>query len=429
MPDVVRHQLHYSRRIRARYIAAVVHMRTMPAPGFLNLYEKYIQIHNANMLSAHLGLTFLAWHRAFLWEFEKDLQAADVALSNDGALGIPWWDWVRFNSRDHTDELGKTWRPDVLGPSGTAPNFEVPSGAFAGSAWPAPPVVTTRLGNPLLNTLRRNLGAVGALPTATDINHALRQSDYDVDPYSETLPPPPPPVGVSFRTLLEGSARRPGGVSFNHNSVHDWVGGNMANVFVSPYDPAFWVHHANIDRIWARWQSRNPRRASQWPLEGILELAPLTITTPGAGYTNGFYSNVPLSNITGTGSGGRADITVTGGAVTAARVTGDGSGYHIGDTLRVEAARLGGGTPTTLMVLTVPAGGTVDDVDITYPSGGPVSRPLNVRKLNEAMPPWNVSGLRQWTPGSVLNWQDMGRAIGEHRYRYSTDAPGSFGFT
>jgi tyrosinase len=35
--------------------------------------------------------------------------------------------------------------------------------------------------------------------------------------------------------------------------VHNLIGGVMAQVSVSPWDPIFWVHHANIDRLWAAW--------------------------------------------------------------------------------------------------------------------------------------------------------------------------------
>jgi hypothetical protein len=38
-----------------------------------------------------------------------------------------------------------------------------------------------------------------------------------------------------------------------HNAVHRAVGGNMAQSN-SPSDPVFYLHHANIDRIWAEWQ-------------------------------------------------------------------------------------------------------------------------------------------------------------------------------
>jgi len=38
-----------------------------------------------------------------------------------------------------------------------------------------------------------------------------------------------------------------------HNAVHRAVGGNMAQAN-SPSDPIFFLHHANIDRIWSEWE-------------------------------------------------------------------------------------------------------------------------------------------------------------------------------
>ena len=37
------------------------------------------------------------------------------------------------------------------------------------------------------------------------------------------------------------------------------VGGQMATER-SPADPLFWLHHANVDRLWARWQQQHPRQ-------------------------------------------------------------------------------------------------------------------------------------------------------------------------
>lgn len=47
-----------------------------------------------------------------------------------------------------------------------------------------------------------------------------------------------------------------------HNEGHRWVGGDMAD-WDSPKDPAFWFHHAQIDRIWALWQQRYPNEMAQ----------------------------------------------------------------------------------------------------------------------------------------------------------------------
>ena len=42
-----------------------------------------------------------------------------------------------------------------------------------------------------------------------------------------------------------------------HDTGHNWIGGHMAR-WASPTDPAFWFHHAQVDRIWALWQQNHP---------------------------------------------------------------------------------------------------------------------------------------------------------------------------
>lgn len=47
-----------------------------------------------------------------------------------------------------------------------------------------------------------------------------------------------------------------------HGWVHVAVGGESGEMSTarSPQDPLFWLHHANVDRLWARWQERHPRQ-------------------------------------------------------------------------------------------------------------------------------------------------------------------------
>lgn len=80
-------------------------------------------------------------------------------------------------------------------------------------------------------------------------------------------------------------------------------------------------------------------------------VATLTITDGGTGYTNGVYTNVPLTG--GDGTGVLANITVAGGIVTVATIsTGDeGQGYVVGDVLAPSTSVVG--TPTGAAQLTV----------------------------------------------------------------------------
>ena len=34
--------------------------------------------------------------------------------------------------------------------------------------------------------------------------------------------------------------------------------GQMGDLYASPSDPLFWLHHANLDRVWWSWQQLNP---------------------------------------------------------------------------------------------------------------------------------------------------------------------------
>jgi hypothetical protein len=69
-------------------------------------------------------------------------------------------------------------------------------------------------------------------------------------------------------------------------------------------------------------------------------IATLGSVTGGTLYTNGTYTNVPLTG--GTGSGAKATIVVAGAAVTTVTVTDSGEGYTVADSLSAAAANIGG---------------------------------------------------------------------------------------
>lgn len=74
-------------------------------------------------------------------------------------------------------------------------------------------------------------------------------------------------------------------------------------------------------------------------LNAVNNLAGLT---PGTSYTNGTYTRVPLSNVSGSGVGALADITIANGGVTNVDLVFGGAGYAIGNTLSASNAFLGG---------------------------------------------------------------------------------------
>ena len=80
------------------------------------------------------------------------------------------------------------------------------------------------------------------LPTPADLASAVGNTTFPV-----------------FQTAIEGAV---------HADVHNAVGGDMATAS-SPTDPLFWLHHSNIDRIFAKWQSDHPGQNPPNPTEKL----------------------------------------------------------------------------------------------------------------------------------------------------------------
>ena len=81
------------------------------------------------------------------------------------------------------------------------------------------------------HTVTRAIGMFALLPDAAAVTAAMANSTFN-----------------TFAAALEGI----------HNSGHVWVGGSMGSVPFAPCDPVFWMHHCEIDRIWAEWQATHP---------------------------------------------------------------------------------------------------------------------------------------------------------------------------
>lgn len=78
-----------------------------------------------------------------------------------------------------------------------------------------------------------------------------------------------------------------------HNPIHDVIGGIMATM-ESPLDPIFWLHHANVDRLWVAWCSAGGGRKMPAPTNaywaGTHEYAS-SLTLPRV-YTYGTRTNL-----------------------------------------------------------------------------------------------------------------------------------------
>jgi tyrosinase len=222
---------------KQRFVQAVLQLK---ANG---TYDQFVAIHRDAMMDAtmpaHMMSAFLPWHREYLRRLEIELQRIDPGVT------IPYWDWTV--DRTHNASL---WAADFMGGNGEPGSRRVTTGPFAFSTgrWTLT-VLSQDAPGP---ALRRNFGSPASLPTVSRVDTVLRITPYDSPPWMGS--------SVGFRSALEDI----------HNGVHPWVGGQGGSMSgpTSPNDPVFFLHHANVDRLWAQWQAQHPDQAGYLPTVG-----------------------------------------------------------------------------------------------------------------------------------------------------------------
>jgi len=189
----------------------------------------------------HRRPAFLPWHRQYLATLEQALRAVDPQVS------IPYWDWLDLEGTENV-----IFQDSFLGPAGSGPGFvgPVPSGHFTReNGWPLVneihrnSVTTDPRGTSLLRNTRLDF-ASNLLPTETQIEQVMQLESLEA-----TFPQ------RGFSQELEVTL---------HNPPHGWVGGTMGGMS-SPNDPIFFLHHANVDRLWAEWQADGHAGPSFYP--------------------------------------------------------------------------------------------------------------------------------------------------------------------
>jgi tyrosinase len=201
--------------------------------------------------SAHRGPAFGPWHRWYLRDLELQLQTVTPGLT------LPYWSWSA-DAALASPTAAPLWSASYIGGDGAGPNDLVPNGPFKN--WMAlvmtPSMTLVPRAVPgIIRRLGRDAQGAPTLPRALDVTNSFSESAYDSAPWSESQTSAP-----SFRNRLEGWLLRPGDQTPNgrmHNRVHLWVGGDMLPG-TSPNDPVFFLHHANVDRLWAQWQATHP---------------------------------------------------------------------------------------------------------------------------------------------------------------------------
>ncbi|HEX8469513.1 MAG TPA: tyrosinase family protein [Brevundimonas sp.] len=189
----------------------------------------------------HLTWFFLPWHRGYLAAFEAILRDHIVRLKGPADWSLPYWNY-------HGGEERATWLPP----------------AFADETWPD--------GGPNpLKVSRWGANADDASGPTVDITRAeqrtaLRTPNFASDDEQAGGAPGfggPVTDFIQYGPAFGEAERSP------HGLVHTMIGGFvrdgsgrrvdgiMSDPETAGYDPIFWLHHCNIDRLWSVWMRRN----------------------------------------------------------------------------------------------------------------------------------------------------------------------------
>jgi tyrosinase len=171
---------------------------------------------------------FLPWHRMYLAYFEQIVLRAVIDMGGPSDWALPFWDYS-----DPTNPEART----------------------------IPPAFTT--GTPATNPLQ--MPGAGGLPgratntrLARDTTHDALSATTFVGQYNDGTPG----FGGGI-TGFSSTGPAHGTVEFlPHDFVHVDIGNAMADTTTAGLDPIFWLHHANIDRLWQVWLNQGDGRAN-----------------------------------------------------------------------------------------------------------------------------------------------------------------------
>jgi tyrosinase len=138
---------------------------------------------------------FFPWHRGYLYYFERIVRK----MANDPSFTLPYWKW------DGTASLAL---PQPFREDPGSPLYDDTRG--------------TNDGTPLSDRLAVDLAAA--------------QANDLFDPSADGR--------QGFTLDFDGGP---------HGRVHVETGGNMGSVPIAARDAVFFLHHANVDRLWNRW--------------------------------------------------------------------------------------------------------------------------------------------------------------------------------
>jgi tyrosinase len=173
-----------------------------------NQYAKYWGIHSDGVRLAH-QFAFLPWHRVFLMNLEREIQAEDPSVA------LPYWEFDK--------PAPKLFSRDFIG----VVNPQAPGNPVIVDFSATNPLSTWGLSDPRVTPLTREKN--GSSEVSSELN-----KDF---------------MGETEEVVVAQSMFGP-----YHGEAHVFINGIVGDISRSPADPLFFLLHANVDRAWAAWQ-------------------------------------------------------------------------------------------------------------------------------------------------------------------------------
>jgi Common central domain of tyrosinase/Polyphenol oxidase middle domain len=197
----------------------------------------------------HGSFFFLAWHRMYLYYFERILQAAVREAIKDPAytFSLPFWNYEDPAHRDLPEP------------------FRVPADTATNPLYVAQRASNCNSGQQCVSASDASDSvAMGLTPFCSCSGGSCTGCTTGISSDES--------FGGGFIPAPNHSASVPGELEIQpHGQVHNAVGGPkgwMSFFTCAARDPIFWLHHANIDRLWQVWLNKggraNPIANNEW---------------------------------------------------------------------------------------------------------------------------------------------------------------------
>ncbi|GLC38356.1 hypothetical protein PLESTB_001268000 [Pleodorina starrii] len=190
-----------------------------------------------NGLCAHGIETFPVWHRAYMVDFERSLQAADRALGRDGRIALHYWGWEYVQPGTDDPTLNGQVMPQMI--RDRFPSFKtdmIPLALI--KTVPMPPKGDTYSIQDLISR--------GYSETSSEevLKHNMQMYQLHDHTYNA--------MGQLLHSRAASTAGMAGDGQWSleqpHNMLHNACDFPMSDVPYAAFHPLFWLHHSNVDR-------------------------------------------------------------------------------------------------------------------------------------------------------------------------------------